>query len=54
MVYVSDFLTSKGINDHLTWLLQRTVYISPDGRLIVGYGPKGVSPSRRTWIVTLK
>jgi len=54
MVYVSDFLTSKGVTDHLTWTLGRTVFITPDGRLMVGYGLKGLSPAVRTWIVNLK
>ena len=39
MVYVSDYLTMKGVTAHLSWpKLTKTVYISPDGRLMVGYG----------------
>ena len=54
MVYVSDFLTQKGVTDHLSWLaLTKTVYVSPDGSFIVGYGRQ--SPNVfKTWIVTLR
>jgi probable HAF family extracellular repeat protein len=54
MIYVSDFLTRNGVTDHRGWMyLTRTVYISPDGRLMVGYGRK--SPLVfATWIVTLR
>jgi uncharacterized membrane protein len=60
MMYVSDFLTMNGVTDHLSWVsLTKTVYISPDGRVVVGYGalpPSGPSPFPvpRTWIVTLR
>jgi hypothetical protein len=47
-MYVSDFLTLKGVTDHLMWRLTKTAYISPDGRVVVGYGYQGTSPSLRT------
>ena len=54
MVNVSDYLTMKGVTDHQSWpQLTKTVYISPDGRLMAGYGYKAY-PSLSTWIVTLK
>ncbi len=54
MMYVSDFLTMKGVTAHLSWdKLIKTVYISPDGRLVIGNGFNPY-PSQRTWIVTLK
>ncbi len=54
MVYVSDYLTMKGVTAHLSWgKLTTTVYISPDGRVVMGYGFNPY-PSQRTWIVTLK
>ena len=57
MMYVSDYLTIKGVTDHLSWLiLTRTIYISPDGRVVVGYGavPGSPFPIPKTWIVTLR
>jgi probable HAF family extracellular repeat protein len=54
MMYVTDFLTLKGVTDHLGWYdLNKTVYISPDGRLVIGYGQK-TKPVGKTWIVTLR
>ena len=54
MMYVTDFLTQKGVTDHLSWMyLTKTIYISPDGRFMVGYGR--TSPTVfKTWIVTLR
>jgi probable HAF family extracellular repeat protein len=57
MMYLSDFLTMSGVTDHLSWVvLTRTVYISPDGRVVVGYGavPGSPFPIPKTWIVTLR
>jgi hypothetical protein len=54
MMYASDFLTQMGVTGLQVWLLSQVVYISPDGRVVVGYGQKGLSPSLRTWIVTLR
>jgi probable HAF family extracellular repeat protein len=60
MMYVTDFLTMNGVTDQNSWVtLSRTVYISPDGRVVVGYGalpPSGTSPFPvpRTWIMTLR
>ena len=51
---------TKGVTDHKNWLtFTKTVYISPDGRVVVGYGllpPSGQSPFPipKTWIVTLR
>jgi hypothetical protein len=54
MIYVADYLTMKGVTDHLTWAkLTKTVYVTPDARLMVGYGYK-TYPSLSTWVVTLK
>ena len=54
MMNVSDYLTLKGVTAHLSWpQLTKTVYISPDGRQMIGYGYKAYS-SLSTWIVTLK
>jgi probable HAF family extracellular repeat protein len=54
MMFVADYLTLKGVTAHLGWpQLTKTVYISPDGRQMVGYGYKAF-PSLSTWIVTLK
>jgi hypothetical protein len=39
MMCGTDYLTLKGVTDHLSWLkLTKTVYISPDGRVVAGYG----------------
>jgi hypothetical protein len=54
MVYVTDYLTMKGVTDHKSWdALLKTVYISPDGKTVVGTGYKPY-PSQSTWIMTLK
>jgi uncharacterized membrane protein len=61
MVYVTDYLTMNGVTEHKNWVtLTRTVYISPDGRTVVGLGlqPPGSSGSTspfnvpRTWVMT--
>lgn len=60
MMFVTNYLTLKGVTDHLSWLtLTKTVYISPDGRVMVGYGTvRGNGPGTpdvpKTWIVTLR
>ena len=53
MVNVYDFLTSKGVTNHLGWILTVTTYVSPDGRIIAG---AGFNPSQifQSWIVTLR
>jgi probable HAF family extracellular repeat protein len=54
MVAVTDYLKMNGVTDYQSWDgLTKTVYISPDGSLMVGYGYKPY-PSLSTWIVTLK
>lgn len=59
MMFVTDFLTMNGITEHQNWVkLDRVVYISPDGRTVVGHGhtpPGGTSPFPwpRTWVMTL-
>jgi hypothetical protein len=40
MISMSDYLTQAGVTDHRGWLLLRAVYVSPDGRVIAGYGQK--------------
>lgn len=53
MMYMSDYLTKMEVTDHLQWArLNKVVYISPDGRRLVGYGLS--NPQPRTYIVTLK
>jgi uncharacterized membrane protein len=63
MMSVSDFLTMKGVTEHKSWIsLVNTVYISPDGRMVVGQGllPPGSLgstspfPVPRTWVMTLR
>lgn len=54
MVYVRDYLTSKGVTNHKDWgKFVETTYVSPDGRFIAGSGfnPQG---SQESWIVTLR
>jgi uncharacterized membrane protein len=54
MMYMSDYLTKLGVTDHLQWAkLSNVVYISPDGRVVVGYGTTQ-PPQTKTWIVTLR
>jgi len=54
MIYVTDFLTMNGVTEHLKWAkFTETVYISPDGRTIVGHAYKDF-PSLTTWIITVK
>jgi probable HAF family extracellular repeat protein len=55
MVYMSDFLTGIGVNDHVGWTLLKAHYVSPDGRTIAGFGQRpGGGPSIRSWILTLR
>jgi len=60
MMYVTDFLTLKGVTAHLQWVsFTKTTYISPDGRVVTGYGlVRGNGPGTpdvpKTWIVTLR
>ena len=53
MVYMHDYLTSKGVTTHQGWVLTSAWYVSPDGRVVAGHGldPRGVPDS---WIVTLR
>jgi probable HAF family extracellular repeat protein len=54
MVYVKDYLTSKGVTNHQNWLkFVETTHVSPDGRFIAG---SGINPQGRqeSWIVTLR
>jgi hypothetical protein len=54
MVYVSDYLTSKGVTNHKNWIkFVETTHVSPDGRFIAG---SGINPqqSQESWIVTLR
>jgi probable HAF family extracellular repeat protein len=54
MMYVSDFLTLKGVTEHQKWKwLAKTVYISPDGRVVAGDG-FNENAQRLTWMVTLR
>jgi hypothetical protein len=61
MMYVTDFLTMKGVTEHKNWVtLTRTNYISPDGRTVVGYGLIPPNPAQspfnipKSWIITLR
>ena len=60
MMYVSDYLTLKGVTEHKNWVsLTKTTYISPDGRIVVGNGflpPGPTSPFNvpRSWVMTLR
>ena len=51
-VYLHEYLTSKGVTAHQGWYLQAVYYVSPDGKVLAGYGtnPRNVPES---WIVTL-
>jgi hypothetical protein len=52
MVTVAGFLTANGVTSHKDWTLTRSVYVSPDGKVIAGSGlnPQSIAES---WIVTL-
>jgi hypothetical protein len=61
MLHVSDFLTMNGITEHNNWVsLDGVVYISPDGRLVVGQGYIPPNPAQspfnipKSWIMTLR
>jgi uncharacterized membrane protein len=54
MMYVFDYLTQHGVTNHTRWYFLRTVYVSPDGRMIAGLGQKPPSPDLLSWIVILK
>ena len=55
MVSMKDYLTYAGVTDHLTWSLKRAHWVSPDGRVVIGYGQRaGGGPSIRSWIATLR
>jgi probable HAF family extracellular repeat protein len=53
MVYMHDYLTRSGVTAHQGWTLSGAYYVSPDGRLVAGFGtnPQGIPDS---WIVTLR
>jgi hypothetical protein len=38
MVYMLDYLTSKGVTAHQGWVLQSATVVNPDGRLVAGWG----------------
>ena len=57
MMYMTDYLTMKGVTDHKSWLILTTaVWVSPDGRMVVGQGFYPGSPFAlpKSWIVTLR
>jgi uncharacterized membrane protein len=54
MVYVRDYLTSKGVTDHKNWVkFVETTYVSHDGSFTAG---SGINPQQlqESWIVTLR
>jgi uncharacterized membrane protein len=53
MMFVSDYLTSKGVTTHNGWVLGAATAVTPDGRIIAGHGvnPQGI-PSG--WIATIR
>jgi len=55
MLLMKDYLTLAGVKSHAGWYLIRAHWVSPDGRVVVGYGQKiGGGPSIRSWIATLR
>lgn len=51
MIFVSDYLTSKGVTSHNGWILSAAA-VTPDGKMIAGHGynPQGLPAG---WIITL-
>ena len=55
MVSMKDYLAYADVTAHLTWNLKRAHWVSPDGRVVIGYGQKaGGGPRIRSWIATLR
>ena len=54
MISMKDFLTQKGVANVQDWYLLQSQGVTPDGRLVFGYGQQGTNPSIISWIVTLR
>lgn len=53
MMFVSDYLTSKGVTSHNGWTLSAATTVTPDGKIIAGHGynPQGIPAG---WIATIR